>query len=104
MASVSASVMLRNARTAAATCAVTAWVRAHAPRDATASRPELKLKKRHVKSLTRLPTKRMATACWAFIVVKTTWLQTAPMLDFSSLQPANSKNHQQLVHRRLWMG
>jgi hypothetical protein len=69
-----------------------------------ASRPELKLKKRHVKSLTRLPTKRMATACWAFIVVKTTWLQTAPMLDFSSLQPANSKNHQQFIHRRLWMG
>jgi len=26
------------------------------------------------------------------------------MLDFSSLQPANSKNHQQLIHRRLWMG
>jgi len=63
----------------------------------------LKLKKRHVKSLTRLPTKRMATACWAFIVVKTTRLETAPMLDFSSLQAANSEIHPQVIHNTLWM-
>jgi hypothetical protein len=64
----------------------------------------LKLKKRHVKSLTRLPTKRMATACWAFIVVKTTRLKTAPMLDFSSLQAANSENYPHIIHNALWMG
>jgi len=64
----------------------------------------LKLKKRHVKSLTRLPTKRMATACWAFIVVKTTRLETAPMLDFSSLQAANSESHPHIIHNTLWMG
>jgi hypothetical protein len=46
----------------------------------------LKLKKRHVKTLTRLPTKRMATACWAFIVVKSAGPQTAPLLDFTPLQ------------------
>jgi hypothetical protein len=44
--------------------------------------PALKVKKRHVESVTRLPTKRMATACWDFIVVKRGWLQTAPLLDF----------------------
>ena len=31
-----------------------------------------RLKKRHVESMTRLPTKRMATACWDFIVAKST--------------------------------
>jgi hypothetical protein len=50
----------------------------------------LKLKKRHVELLTRLPTKRMATACWAFIVAKSTLLKTAPVLDFVSLHRANS--------------
>jgi hypothetical protein len=53
--------------------------------------------------LTRLPTKRLATACWDFIVVKTAGLQTAPLLDFSSLQPANTKIHQQVIHKVLWM-
>jgi hypothetical protein len=38
-----------------------------------------------------------------FIVVKRAWLQTAPLLDFSSLQPANSKMYQQLIHKSLWM-
>jgi hypothetical protein len=63
----------------------------------------LKVKKRHVESVTRLPTKRMATACWDFIVVKRDALQTAPLLDFSSLHAANRKNHPQLIHKPLWM-
>jgi hypothetical protein len=94
------SVELRSAGNGAAVSA-----KAHiAKRCEGAKRAVLKLKKRHVKSLTRLPTKRMATACWAFIVVKTTRLETAPMLDFSSLQAANSENHPQIVHNALWMG
>ena len=39
-----------------------------------------KPKKRHVEVLTCPPTERLATACWAFIVVKRTWLQAAPVL------------------------
>jgi hypothetical protein len=62
-----------------------------------------KTKKRHVERLTRLPTKRLATACWDFIVVKTAGLQTAPLLDFSSLQAANTKIHTQVIHKVLWM-
>jgi hypothetical protein len=46
----------------------------------------------------------MATACWAFIVVKTTPLKTAPVLDFSSLQAANSRFHPQIIHKALWTG
>jgi hypothetical protein len=53
--------------------------------------------------MTRLPTKRMATACWDFIVVKTGRLQPASALDFSSLQPANKKSSQQVIHKCLWM-
>jgi len=60
-------------------------------------------KKRHVESVTRLPTKRMATACWDFIVVKTARLQTAPLLDFFSLQAANRIIYQQDIHKPLWM-
>jgi hypothetical protein len=60
-------------------------------------------KKRHVESMTRLPTKRMATACWDFIVVKRGMLQTAPLLDFSSLQPANRISHPQFIHKCMWM-
>ena len=52
-------------------------------------------KKRHVESMTRLPTKRMATACWVFIVVKTPRPQVAPRLDFSTLQRANTNS----IHR-----
>jgi hypothetical protein len=62
----------------------------------------LKLKKRHVEEVTRLPTKRMATACWAFIVAKSTLLKTAPFLDFSSLHGANSKIYQQVIHKSMW--
>jgi hypothetical protein len=60
-------------------------------------------KKRHVESMTRLPTKRMATACWDFIVVKRARLQTAPLLDFSSLQAANRISHPQFINKWLWM-
>jgi hypothetical protein len=52
----------------------------------------LKLKKRHVEEMTRLPTKRMATACWGFIVAKSTSLKPAPMLVFRSLQGTNRPN------------
>jgi hypothetical protein len=48
-------------------------------------------KKRHVEEMTRLPTKRMATACWAFIVAKSTPRKAAPILDFRSLQGPNSQ-------------
>jgi predicted Zn-dependent protease len=61
-----------------------------------------KLKKRHVEVVTRLPTKRMATACWAFIVAKSTLLETAPMLDFSSLRAPNIENHPHFIHKSLW--
>jgi hypothetical protein len=45
----------------------------------------------------------MATACWAFIVAKSTRREAAPILDFSSLQRANRKIHQQLIHKCLWI-
>src|SRR5450631_1008136 len=61
------------------------------------------IKKRHVESMTRLPTKRLATACWDFIVVKRGGLQTAPVLDFLPLQRANSKIYEQVIHKCLWM-
>src|SRR5258705_9082530 len=71
--------------------------------DVKARRAVPKPKKRHVESVTRLPTKRMATACWDFIVVKTARLQTAPLLDFFSLQAANRIIYQQDIHKALWM-
>jgi hypothetical protein len=46
----------------------------------------------------------MATACWAFIVAKSTPLKTAPVLDFEPLQCTNMEIHQQLIHKPLWMG
>jgi hypothetical protein len=49
----------------------------------------LKLKKRHVEEATCLPTKGMATACWAFIVAKRTGRETAPALVSRPLQPSN---------------
>ena len=60
-------------------------------------------KKRHVERMTRLPTKRMATACWDFIVAKRTLRKVAPMLDFSSLQDANRDFNPQIIHICLWM-
>jgi hypothetical protein len=62
----------------------------------------MKLKKRHVQVVTRLPTKRMATACWAFIVAKSTVLETASLLDFLPLPPSNKENCQQVIHKVLW--
>jgi len=62
----------------------------------------LNIKKRHVESMTRLPTKRMATACWDFIVFKRGPLQTAPLLDFSSLHDTNKKFGSQDIHKGLW--
>jgi hypothetical protein len=59
----------------------------------------LKPKKRHVKKPTRLPTKRMATACWAFIVATRIGRKTAPMLDFSALRVANTNSYQQLINK-----
>jgi hypothetical protein len=61
----------------------------------------LKLKKRHVERLTRLPTKCLATACWAFIVAKRPGLQAAPLLDFTPLHAANMKSYQQLINNRV---
>jgi hypothetical protein len=39
--------------------------------------------------MTRLPTERLATACWDFIVVKTIGRKGAPVLVFGPLQAAN---------------
>jgi len=63
----------------------------------------LQLKKRHVEEVTRLPTKGMATACWAFIVAKRIGRETAPALVSRPLQPANKDFYQQLIHRFLWI-
>jgi hypothetical protein len=62
-----------------------------------------KQKKGTSKLMTRLPTKRMATACWAFIVVKRTPLETAPLLDFFRCSVPTAKNHPQVIHKALWM-
>ena len=59
----------------------------------------LKLKKRHVEVVTRLPTERLATACWAFIVVKRIGLEAAPVLVFRPLQRANMESFQQDIHK-----
>jgi hypothetical protein len=55
-------------------------------------------KKKARQKETRLPTKRMATACWAFILAKSPPLQAAFLLAWLSLQGANSKIYQQLIH------
>jgi hypothetical protein len=69
--------------------------------DVKAHRAVLKLKKRHVERLTRLPTKCLATACWAFIVAKRPWLETAPLLDFTPLHGANMETYKQLINNAL---
>jgi hypothetical protein len=71
-------------------------------RDVKARSAAPKLKKRHVKEPTRLPTKRMATACWAFIVATRSGRKTAPLLDFSPLRTTNRKTCEQLINRVLW--
>jgi hypothetical protein len=45
----------------------------------------------------------MATACWDFIVAKSTPREAAPMLDFTSLRGTNMEIYQQKIHRCLWM-
>jgi hypothetical protein len=70
--------------------------------DAQAAKAASRTKKRHVEVVTRLPTKRMATACWAFIVAKSTPRKTAPLLDFSSLRATNIEFHPQLIHKSMW--
>jgi hypothetical protein len=55
--------------------------------------------------MTRLPTKRMATACWDFIVAKSTRPKPAPMLVFRSLQGTNreksSTAYQQVILKEI---
>jgi hypothetical protein len=70
--------------------------------DVKARRAVPESKKRHVERMTRLPTKRMATACWAFIVAKSTLRKTAPLLDFLSLRVPNIEFHPQLIHKSMW--
>jgi len=72
-------------------------------RDVKGRSPVLEPKKRHVEEPTCLPTKRMATACWAFIVAKTPLRETAPLLDLWPLQASNRKFHPQLIHKVLWI-
>ena len=75
-----------------------------ARREVEAQSAVLKLKKRHVERMTRVRTKRMATACWDFIVVTRTLRKTAPLLDFSPLHDSNKENYTQLIHKCLWTG
>jgi hypothetical protein len=63
----------------------------------------LKLKKRHVEEATCLPTKGMATACWAFIVAKRTGRETAPALVSRPLQPSNKDFYSQVINKFLWI-
>ena len=57
------------------------------------------IKKRHVELMTRLPTERLATACWAFIVAKTSWPKPAPLLVYRPLLGSNMKIYPQSIHR-----
>jgi hypothetical protein len=59
----------------------------------------LKIKKRHVERLTRLPTDRLATACWEAIVAKTNRPKMAPMLVSGPLRGANNENHPQVINK-----
>ena len=43
-------------------------------------------KKGASKGMTRLPTERLATACWAFILTKRVGREPAPVLDFRPLR------------------
>ena len=76
-----------------------ASARAHGAVNVEARSAVLETKKRHVEVVTRLPTERLATACWAFIVVKRTGLEAAPVLVFGPLHSANMENCQQDIHR-----
>jgi hypothetical protein len=58
----------------------------------------LKLKKRRVQGVTRLPTERLATACWKSIVAKRTSREPAPMLDFRPLRVSDKESYPQIIH------
>jgi hypothetical protein len=66
--------------------------------DVKAQSAVLQPKKRHVELLTRLPTERLATACWDFIVVKSIRRGAAPVLVFGPLQGANIKSYTQDIN------
>ena len=51
--------------------------------------------------MTRLPTERLATACWDFIVAKRTPPEPAPVLVFGPLRTSNRESYQQLVNSLL---
>jgi hypothetical protein len=57
-----------------------------------------KQKKGASKRVTRLPTERLATACWKSIVAKRTGREPAPMLDFRPLQVSDSESCTQIIH------
>ena len=61
----------------------------------------LKLKKRHVKVATCLPTERLATACWDFIVAKRTPSEPAPVLVSGPLRVSNINCCIQLIHSQI---
>jgi hypothetical protein len=69
--------------------------------DAMCRAPAQQAKKRRVQEETRLPTKRMATACWAFIVAKSIPWKAAPMLDFASLWGTNKESYKQIINKSL---
>jgi hypothetical protein len=70
-----------NAVFVALACSCCAWAARQASRQAGWNQ-----KKGASKWVTRLPTERLATACWAFIVAKTTGWEPASLLDFRPLQ------------------
>jgi hypothetical protein len=75
--------------------------RSKSPHDATCRAAAQQAKKRRVQEETRLPTKRMATACWALIVAKSIPRKAAPMLDFASLWGTNKESYKQIINKSL---
>jgi hypothetical protein len=76
--------------------------KAHIAKRCEGAKRRAEAKKKARRTPTRLPTKRMATACWAFIVAKSTAPKAAPMLDFCSLQRANKKIYPHIINKALW--
>jgi hypothetical protein len=85
-----------------ATTATAVAVKAHIAQRCEGPKGRAATKKKARRTPTRLPTKRMATACWAFIVAKSTAPKAAPMLDFCSLQRANKKFYPHIINKALW--
>ncbi|WP_428419955.1 hypothetical protein [Methylibium sp.] len=72
--------------------------------DVKAHRAVLQLKKRHVKPVTRLPTKNVWQLLrWAFIVATSTAPETAPVLGFTPLRCANREFYKHVIHNNLWV-